>query len=114
MQYGYFVKLEYIPEKLNISIRSLLLTQINITPKILLKQHSLYNRDIGAYLLTRLSQINKENTNVKDLIKKAYIEKNKSIDEYIDSLEKECKLCLYELNYVQKEKMKKYLLDSIY
>ena len=34
------------------------------------------------------------------------------IDEYINMIEKECYMCRCEINYVQKEKMKEYLLQT--
>ena len=34
------------------------------------------------------------------------------IDEYINMIEEECHMCRCEMNYVQKEKMKEYLLQT--
>ena len=35
-----------------------------------------------------------------------------NIDEYINMIEKECRICRCEINYVQKEKMKEYLMKT--
>ena len=35
-----------------------------------------------------------------------------NIDEYINMIEKECHICRCEINYVQKEKMKEYLMKT--
>ena len=42
----------------------------------------------------------------KETIRRAYISNNMEIYECIESLEKECKICKFELSKVQKEKMK--------
>lgn len=38
--------------------------------------------------------------------------RNMNIDEYINMIEKECRICRCEINYVQKEKMKEYLMKT--
>lgn len=113
MQYNYFIELEHIPDKLNISLRSLLLTNIKITSKMLSKETQyIYYNCIGEYLLIKSLEIEDENV-IKDLIRKAFIARNTSINEYIDFLYKECHSCGYDLSYVQKEKMKEYLINII-
>nr|WP_295684468.1 hypothetical protein [uncultured Lachnoclostridium sp.] len=114
MQYRYFEKIEHIPQKLNITLRNLLLTNINITSEFLsVEPRYTYNNSIGQYALIKLSEAKERNIIPKELIRKAYLAKNISIDGYIDFLDKECHLCGCDLNYVQKEKMKEYLLNII-
>lgn len=114
MQYRYFTKLEQIPQKLDISLRNLLLTNINITLQFLLVEplYAYYN-SIGEYALIKLPEMKEKNNIPKELIRRAYIARNISIDDYIDFLDKECRLCGCDLNYVQKEKMKEYLINVI-
>jgi len=114
MQYRYFTKLEQIPQKLNISLKNLLLTNINITLEFLsVEPRYAYYNSIGEYALIKLPETKEGNIIPKELIRKAYITKNISIGGYIDFLDKECHLCGCDLNYVQKEKMKEYLLNVI-
>lgn len=114
MQYRYFTKLEQIPQKLNVSLKNLLLTNISITLEFLsVEPRYAYYNSIGEYALIKLPETKEENIILKELIRKAYIARNISIDEYIDFLSKECHLCGCDLNYVHKEKMKEYLLNII-
>ncbi len=114
MQYRYFTKLEQIPQKLNISLKNLLLTNISITLEFLsVEPRYAYYNSIGEYALIKLPETKQENIILKELIRKAYIARNISINEYIDFLSKECHLCGCDLNYVHKEKMKEYLLNII-
>lgn len=114
MQYNYFIKLEHIPNNLNISLRNLLLTNINITPKLLSEEpRYVYNNSIGEYALIKLYGMKEDSVIQKELIRKAYIARNISIDDYMDFLNNECHLCGCDLNYVHKEKMKEYLLNII-
>lgn len=114
MQYRYFTKLEQIPQKLNISLKNLLLTNISITLEFLsVEPRYAYYNSIGEYALIKLPETKQENIILKELIRKAYMARNISINEYIDFLSKECHLCGCDLNYVHKEKMKEYLLNII-
>ena len=49
---------------------------------------------------------------IKKIVKNAFIASNMDIDEYINMIEEECHMCRCEINYVQKEKMKEYLLQT--
>lgn len=115
MQYNYFMNLDYIPQKLTISLRNLLLTNINLTSEILSdkKYKYLYYDSIGKYVLIKLSEKSKDNDIQKELIRKAFITSNMSIDDYMDLLNQECHICGCDLNYVQKENMKKHLVSII-
>lgn len=114
MQYHYFIKLEHIPQKLNISLRNLLLTNMEITPEFSSEEsrYTYYN-SIGEYVLIKLLGMREDNVIIKEVIRKAFIARNISVYDYIDFLNKECHLCGCDLNYVQKEKMKEYLLNII-
>jgi len=114
MQFDYFIKLEHIPQKLNISLRNLLLTNIRITPEYLSEEprYTYYN-SIGEYALIKLLGMREDNAIIKESIRKAFIARNIPVDDYIDYLNKECHLCGCDLNYVQKEKMKEYLINII-
>jgi len=114
MQYHFFIKLEHIPQKLNVSLRNLLLTNMKITPEFLSEKpiYTYYN-SIGEYELIKILEMREDNVIQKELIRKAFIARNVSIDDYIDFLNKECHLCGCDLNYIQKEKMKEYLINII-
>jgi len=114
MQYYYFINLKHIPHKLNISLRTLLLTNIKITSEILSEEPQyIYYNSIGEYALIKFLETSENDDIQRELIRKAFIEKNKSIGDYIDFLNEECHLCGCDLNYVRKEKMKKYLINII-
>jgi len=115
MQYNYFLELKHIPKKLQITLRSLLLTNLNLSSEILSDEKSqyLYYNCIGKYALIKLSETTKDNSIQKALIRKAYIASNMPIDEYIEFLDQECSIWGNGLNYVQKEKMKEYLISII-
>lgn len=115
IQYNYFMNLEHIPQKLTISLRNLLLTNINLTPDILSDKKSqyIYYNSIGEYALIKLSEKSKDNDIQKELIRKAFITSNMSISDYIDFLNQECHICGCDLNYVQREKMKEHLVSII-
>lgn len=49
---------------------------------------------------------------IKGIVRNAFIARNMNVDEYIDMIERECSICRSEINYVQKEKMKEYLLKT--
>lgn len=109
MQYD-FSELISFPLKLNISLRSLLLTNIDV--KLLQDRNiMMFSNEIGQYMLVIIDSIDKKNDAIKRIIKKAYVSKNMSIDDYIDYLEQECEICGKQLYYAQKQKMKKYLIE---
>lgn len=115
MRYNTFAKQKSFPEKLNITLRSLLLTNMNA---VVIADYVSINycvNAIGTYLLIKLHELS-DNTQkqdrIKEIVKKAFIASNMNIDEYINMIEKECNICSCEINYVQKEKMKEYLMGT--
>lgn len=114
MQYNDFRKLDNWPEKLHITLRSLLLTNMQISDVLLDdKKNYLYYISIGQYLLVKyVGEIDVSKAK-KDIIRKAYVASNISIQEYIEYLERESYICGIELCYVKKEKMKKFLMEVV-
>lgn len=111
-RYKYFLTWDRIPKDLDISLKTLLLTNISLTPDFLsLKYRYCYCQTIGEYCLIKLP-ISKNNI-FGEFIRNAYIAKNMSINEYIDYLSNECDIFGTSLNYVHKEKMKEYLISII-
>lgn len=115
MRYNTFAKQNSFPEKLNITLRGLLLTNINA---VIVADHAsvnCYTNVIGTYLLIKLHELSdktQKQKRIKEIVKKAFITSNMNIDEYINMIEKECHICRCEINYVQKEKMKEYLMKT--
>jgi len=50
---------------------------------------------------------------MREIIKKAYISSNSSVEEYIKEIEVISNEYCLKIPYVQKEKMKKYLLEVL-
>lgn len=118
MRHNTFAELNYLPEKLNITLRSLLMTNINVDTIVnsLSGNYYCYNGVFGRYLLIKLYEFideNNMNKSIQEIVKKAFIVSNMSIDEYINKIEEECQICGYDINYVQKEKMKEHLIKII-
>lgn len=115
MRYNTFAQQNSFPEKLNITLRGLLLTNINA---VVVANHtcaSCYVNVIGTYLLVKLHELSdktQKQKRIKEIVKKAFITSNMNIDEYINKIEKECHICRCEINYVQKKKMKEYLMKT--
>lgn len=108
---------KFVPEKLNITLRSLLLTSINavIVANYAHVNRYFYGDDIGAYLLVKIHELSdktRKQKQIKEIIKNAFIASSMDIDEYINMIEEECYKCRREINYVQKEKMKEYLMKT--
>lgn len=117
MRYNSFAMQNSFPRKLNITLRSLLLTNINVVIVVNYVHENRYFYDdvIGAYLLVKLHELSdktQKQKQIKEIVKNAFIASNMDIDEYINMIEKECYMCRCEINYVQKEKMKEYLLQT--
>lgn len=117
MRYNSFAMQNSFPRKLNIILRSLLLTNINVVIVVNYVHENRYFYDdvIGAYLLVKLHELSdktQKQKQIKEIVKNAFIASNMDIDEYINMIEKECYMCRCEINYVQKEKMKEYLLQT--
>ena len=117
MRYRTFSMYKFVPEKLNITLRSLLLTSINavIVANYAHVNRYFYGDDIGAYLLVKIHELSdkaRKQKQIKEIIKNAFIASSMDIDEYINMIEEECYKCRREINYVQKEKMKEYLMKT--
>lgn len=115
MRYNTFAMQKSFPEKLNITLKSLLLTNINavIVANYACANRYFYVDSIGVYLLIKLHELSdktQKQKQIKEIIKNAFIASNMNIDEYINMIEEECHMCKCEINYVQKEKMKEYLM----
>lgn len=116
VRYGEFMQQSCFPKKLNITLRNLLLTNINIRVVLNYVDENpyLYSVDcIGEYLLIRIHELlpiaaQKEHV-IKETIKTAFIKSRENVDEYINRLEKECDICKCEINYVQRMKIEEYL-----
>lgn len=70
---------------------------------------------LRSYLLVKLHELSsktQKQKQIKEIVKNAFIASNMDIDEYINMIEEECHMCRSEINYVQKEKMKEYLLQT--
>ena len=116
MRCTYFEKLKMIPSDLDVSLKSLLLTNLNyMTVVNSMKENKyLYLEFIGAYLLIKINELSaeyQEQPEIRELVRKSFISANMSVDEFIVKLQKECHTCGYEINYAQNEKMKTYLLN---
>lgn len=117
MRYNTFATQNSFPGKLNITLRSLLLTNINvvIVANYVHANRYFYGDVIGSYLLVKLHELSyktQKQKQIKEIVKNAFIASNMDIDEYINMIEEECHMCRCEMNYVQKEKMKEYLLQT--
>ena len=106
-----------IPKKLNVTLRSLLLINIDAEEVVAYAKSGDYsnhvNKEVGAYLLVNLQKMSEEMRSdeyVKNLIRSDFEQANVSVDQYIDKIESECKICRCKLNYVQKKNMKAYLI----
>lgn len=117
-RYNTFINQRDIPKSLEISLKSLLLTNINPETVISYNEESMciYSNEVGKYLLIKLGEISKllkKCKQVNRIIKDAFVKSNMSVEEYVTMLSNECDLCKYEINYVQKEKMKRYLIKVL-
>ena len=115
MRYNKFAQQNSFPEKLNITLRGLLLTNVNAVVVANYTYLCCYINVIGTYLLIKLHELSdktQKQKRIKEIVKKAFTASNMNIDEYINMIEKECRICRCEINYVQKEKMKEYLMKT--
>ena len=114
MQYNDFRQLEDWSEKLHISLRSLLLMNMRISDELLdNKVQYFHYASVGQYLLIRHARENNIGEMKKNLVRKAYVASDMSIQEYMEHLYSECCICGVELSYIEKEKMKSYLMEII-
>lgn len=117
MRYNTFMRQDCFPEKLNITLRSLLLTNINsmIVINYASEKCYFYPDCIGSYILIKLQELpvaTQKQKSIKEVVRTAFIASDMSVDEYVNMLEKECDICKCKINYIQKETMKKYLLKT--
>ena len=117
MRPNIFMDLSEFPSTLSVSFRCLLLTDISavLVANHLCKIRYYYVDSIGMYMLTKLHELPSKIQNqrgIKESVKRAFIAQNMDVDEYLAMIEKECELCYCKIDYVQKEKMKEYLLRS--
>lgn len=97
------------------SLRMLLMVNAEIETIFYCKNWDLYKytKGIGEYFLIKCQNKTKRMKEVNEIIWKAFVTFNGSIEAYIDTLESECRICNYPLNYIQKERMKEYLIEQI-
>lgn len=69
---------------------------------------------VGQYLLVKHVGENNISEVKKEIIRKAYVTSNMSIQEYVEYLYNESCICGVEFSYVKREKMKGYLMEVIY
>lgn len=117
IRYNKFSRQDSFPENLNISLRSLLLINLNsmVVINYVSEKHYFYADYIGAYLLIKMHELSvkiQKQKRIKEVVRSAFIASNMNVDEFVNMLEKECRICKCEINYVQKEKMKEYLLKT--
>ncbi len=110
-----FSKLDEVPEKMLNSFKALLLANIEIEKSFFEDDRVKYGytNNIGKYALVKISDKNKQWLNMREIIKKVYISSNSSVEEYIKEIEVISNECGLQIPYVQKEKMKKYLLEVL-
>lgn len=115
IQYRLSNSLDGIPKKLKVTLRSLLLINMDyriIVDAILKKEY--YAECFGEYLLIKVQELSdavKKNEKIKKIIKKAFLSSKLNIENYLGKLEKECILCNCEINETIVLKMKEYLLE---
>lgn len=115
MRHSTFATHNSIPCKMNITLRNLLLTNINA---VIVVEYAQANRyfcvnAMGTYILAKIHELSdktRKQKRIKEIIKSAFIESNMSIDEYVNMIEEECHKCRSEMNYLQKVNMKEYLI----
>lgn len=104
-----------LPSELNITLRSLLLLDVCVADQELENEELrlLHAENVGQYLLVLSVEYNITTQIQKNYIKKAYEMSDKSVDEYVNDLYKECELCGKHLNKSKKEKLRRTLIDII-
>ncbi len=117
MRHSTFATYSSILGKMNITLRSLLLTNINAVIVVDYAQvnRCFYVNVMGEYILVKIHELTdktRKQKRIKEIVKNAFIASNMTIDEYINMIEEECRKCRCEINYVQKENMKEYLIKT--
>lgn len=116
MRFNTFSKMTELPNNFNVTLKNLLVTNIDCIVFInnIEKNYLLGSKDIGSYLLVKVNDLPlniRRREDVVEAIKSAFIIHNMSVEEYIKMLEKEGEICDLNINYVQKEKMRRYLVS---
>lgn len=73
----------------------------------------LFYTSIGKYALVKISDEGMNCKEMRDLIRKAYDYGNCSVEEYVESIAKECETYFYKLPFSQKSRTKKCLEDLV-
>lgn len=118
MRFNTFSKMAELPQNLNITLKNLLLTNINgnVFVDDIEKNYWIGSKDIGAYLLFKLNELPrniKRREEIVETIKSAFVISNMSVEEYVNKLENEGEICNNNINYVQKEEMRRYLASIL-
>jgi len=109
-----FCKLEKWSSSLDITLRTLLLLNMEIVEDQLNDEIRYFHYvSIGEYLLIKNAEKKKISSIKKKLIKKAYIASNMPVQEYVELMSRECAVCGTEIGYVKKEKMRNLLMKLI-
>ena len=118
MSYSYFMNLDSVPNGLNISLETLLLT--NIKPEVIYhyeaSEFSWHYESIGAYLLIKLREMPVNmltDKKLKHIISTSFQEKNMSVEEFEHYLSEKSSIWSFELNYIQKEYMMDFLRHTL-
>lgn len=117
IRYSTFLEQKCIPEKLDITLRTLLITNINVmvVAEYVCRNDCAYKDAFGTYLLIKVNELTakyRKQIKIKMIVKSAFALCNKNVNGYLDMIERECAICKCEINYVQKEKMKEYLMQT--
>ena len=117
MRYNSFAAQSTFPDKLNTTLKCLLLANISaaIVANYVHVKPYFYGDVMGEYLLVKIHELSDKTLKqkeIKETVKNAFIASNMDIDKYINMLEDECHMCRCEINYIQKEKMKEYLMKT--
>ena len=118
VRYNSFANIDRVPSKLNVSLRCLLLINIDVAIVIgdLYSNYNYYNSSVGMYILIKLCDLSskkKKQKHIRRTVVNAFMASNLDIDKYLDMIIKECCICNFKINDMQKEKMKEYLISSI-
>lgn len=106
---------ESVPREFLFSIRQLLLSNIEISTLFSGENDCTYKYStaVGEYLLIKYEGKQNMTNEMREQIWSAYINHNCSVEEYLGYLENECEICNFHLDYVQRERIKKYLKDEM-
>lgn len=117
MRYFIFSKLQSIPKAFDISLESLLLTDINgKCVAAYIRDHEYCKSDVGTYLLIKswdLLKVQHKDRDIIVLIFRAFIESNCDLDTYIQMITEKCRVYGVTLDYIQAEQIRYYLQSII-